>query len=128
MSQDLKSRDEIVNITHYAIAQSAENDSIAQDHFYVIYVDSAVDHQDVNGKVQRSLLMTQSLCAISADDEGALILIIQHENDFIEDLIEDRMTKLYLDGIARESMVVTISSFTDYMELRSLEMFDVVML
>ena len=110
-------QEEMANITHYAVSQSAVDDGIAGDHFNVIYVDSAVDHEYINGKVQRSLLMTQSLCAISADDKSALILIIQHENDFIEDLIADRMTMLYLDGISSESMVVTISLLSGFTEL-----------
>ena len=57
LNADSELQEEMANITHYAVSQSAADRGIAKDHFNVVYIDSSVDHEYINGKVQRSLLM-----------------------------------------------------------------------
>ena len=114
LNDDVILQDQIGNITYFAIAQNAEDDGIESGSFYVRYGDSSAESQYVDDEVQRSLFINQSLCAYGSDDLDTLTVIILYEDDEIEVILADKLTALYLDGQASDSMVVSIYVFNQF--------------
>ena len=108
LSDDILLQNEVANTTHFAIAQIGENHDINSDSFYVLYNDSSADSQYIDGDLQRSVFINESLCTFGADDLQSLTLIMQYEGEAIASILSKKLTSIYSNREASESMEVSI--------------------
>ena len=108
LAADVSLQQQFVNVTHSAIAQIAESHNIDEDSFYVLYDDSSADTQYLDGELQRSVFINESLCTLGADDLQSLKLILQYESKEISNVLSDKLIAVYLNGEVSDGMEVRL--------------------
>lgn len=101
-------QENVTDIIHFAIAQTAWNHHIDSDSFYIRFDDSSSDSQYANGTLQRFLFIEATLCTFQSADLQPLVLIIENEGHDIGDILADKVTAMYLNGYASHSMEVSV--------------------
>ena len=103
---------QFVNITHFAIAQTAENSNIERDSFFIRYKNSSASDRHPDVETKTCLFVNQSLCTFRADDLQSLSLIIEHESDQIDNILSEKLAALYLETAPQEVPEVSIYVLT----------------
>ena len=115
MNDDEQLQEEVANVTHHALAQTAltANYDINTDSFYVLYDDSLSASVYENGILQRSVHIDEILCAFQAADSNLLSEMIENEAAMINSILAERLTALYLEGQWSATMEVSIAGATE---------------
>lgn len=114
IEDDLQLQDVFANVSHHAIAQSASDDGLAVDDFYVFHVNVSGDSEYVEDGLEWSLFFVQNLCAFDEQDLRGLVLVINNEGDEMAVAMADRLATLFLDGNSSDSMTVSIYTLTEF--------------
>ena len=111
LNDDELLQEEVANVTHHALAQTAftANYGIDIDSFYVVYEDSLDAHVYENGNVQQSVHIDEILCAFEAADSNLLTEMIENEAGMIGSIISQRLAALHLEGQTSDTMTVSIT-------------------
>ena len=98
LASDTALQSTVANATHFAITESASGDAIDDGAFYVIYDDATGSSEYVDGRLERSVFIDHSLCALALSELDALRLMIENEGGDIAATLMERLRVLFLDG------------------------------
>ena len=109
-------QDEVANnVTHYALSKtiSITNQSVDTNTFYVIYNYSRSLHERNDEGILNSLWIDQRLCAFYKVDSDLLTEMMRNEAEMINNIITERLTVLYPEGVSSE-MQVSLTILTEF--------------
>ena len=109
-------QEEVANVTHHALAQTMlmTYSNFDIDTFYVLYDDSLDANLYENGNIQQSVHIDQTLCTLYELYLDMLSQIIQNDGDEISTIMATKLTMLYLDGVASDSMTVFLIDLSQF--------------
>ena len=108
LNRNVSLQEEVANVTHHALAQTMlmTYSNFDIDTFYVLYDDSLDANLYENGNIQQSVHIDQTLCTSYESKLDLLTRIIRNDGDEISTIMATKLTMLYLDGVASDSMSV----------------------
>ena len=109
-------QEEVANVTHHALAQTMlmTYSNFDIDTFYVLYDDSLDANLYENGNIQQSVHIDQTLCTSYESKLDLLTRIIRNDGDEISTIMATKLTMLYLDGVASDSMSVFLIDLSQF--------------